>query len=98
MRKINKLSFKRTVSVIFCIIMAAALCGCDKLDYMEAVKLYEAGGYEGAKAIFETLGDYEDSAEYAAKAGLILDYNKAIELYAKEKYAEAKKLFADLAA
>lgn len=96
MRKINKSSLKRVGSLILCMIMAAALCGCEKLDYMEAVKLYEAGGYEGAKAAFEELGEYEDSAEYAAKAGVILDYDKAIELYAKGRYAEAKKIFAAL--
>ena len=55
--------------------------------------LYEGGGYEGAREIFESLGDHEDSAEYAAKAGLILDYRKAVELYAEENWAEAKPLF-----
>ena len=96
MRNINSSLLKRAVSLVVCAVMAVALCGCDKLDYKEAVELYEAGGYEGAKAAFEALGEYEDSTEYAAKAGVVLNYGKAVELYAEENYAEAKALFEEL--
>lgn len=84
---------KRVISIVLCLVLALSLCGCEKMDYNKAVELYEAGGYEGAKAAFEALGDYEDSAEYAAKAQLVLDYRNAIELYAEEKYSEAAEAF-----
>lgn len=87
---------KRIFAIILCLVMAAALCGCDKLDYNKALELYEGGGYEGAKAAFEALGDYEDSAEYAAKAQLAIDYRDAIELYAAENWAEAAAKFETL--
>ena len=87
---------KRMISVVLCLVLALSLCGCEKLDYQKAVELYEAGGYEGAKAAFEALGEYEDSAEYAAKAQLIIDYRNAIELYASENYEEAAALFETL--
>jgi len=87
---------KRMISVVLCLVLALSLCGCEKLDYQKAVELYEAGGYEGAKAAFEALGEYEDSAEYAAKAQLIIDYRDAIELYAAENYEEAAALFETL--
>lgn len=88
---------KRLIALVLCLVMAVSLCGCSKLDYNKAVELYEAGGYEGAKAAFEALGDYEDSAEYAAKAQLAIDYRDAIELYAEENWAEAAAKFETLA-
>jgi YD repeat-containing protein len=36
-------------------------------DYSKALSLIEAGKYEEAKALFEQLGDYKDSAEYLSK-------------------------------
>ena len=36
-------------------------------DYNEALNLIEEGKYEEAKALFEKLGDYKDSAEYLSK-------------------------------
>lgn len=33
-------------------------------DYTKALALFESGDYEGAKAVFEALGDYKDSKEY----------------------------------
>lgn len=40
-----------------------SLTGCDKLDYREAISLYNAGKYEAAAEVFYALGDYEDSPE-----------------------------------
>ena len=87
---------KKIISVILCLVLSLSLCGCNMIDYKKAVVLYEGGGYEGAKELFEALGDHEDSAEYAAKAGLVLDYRKAVELYAEENWAEAKAAFESL--
>ena len=36
-------------------------------DYSKALSLIEAGKYEEAKALFEQLGDYKDSAEHLSK-------------------------------
>ena len=36
-------------------------------DYSKALSLIEEGKYEEAKALFEKLGDYKDSAEYLSK-------------------------------
>ena len=38
------------------------LVGCDSSDYHEAVGLQEEGKYSDAAALFESLGDYEDSS------------------------------------
>ena len=84
---------KRFISIVLCLVLAFSLCGCSMIDYKKAVMLYEGGGYEGAKELFEALGDYEDSADYAQKAGQILDYSRAVELYAGESWAEAAEAF-----
>lgn len=84
---------KRVLSILLCFAMTLSLCGCSRLDYKKAVMLYESGAYESAKEIFDALGDYEDSAGYAARAGQIIDYRIALELYAGENWAEAAEKF-----
>ncbi len=45
------------------IVMAFTLSGCDSSDYKKAMELYNEGNYTEAAAMFEKLGDYEDSAK-----------------------------------
>ena len=72
---------KRIVSIILCAILLCTSCfvfaSCqpekpveqdqNATDYAEALRLLEEGKYEEAKALFEKLGDYKDSAEYLSK-------------------------------
>ncbi len=61
---------KKVVALILALSMALALCGCGnstKKDYDKAVALFADGAYKDAQAIFEGLGDYEDSTDYVKK-------------------------------
>lgn len=84
---------KRFLALLLVFLMVLPLCGCSSSDYKKAVALYEAEDYEGAKALFDALGDYEDSAKYAADCAQVLDYGKALSLYDAGSYEEAALLF-----
>lgn len=53
---------KSTVTLLLVCALAFSLTGCDSLDYREAIKLYNAGKYDQAAALFSELDEYEDSA------------------------------------
>ena len=87
---------KMVVALLLALSMAFALCGCKGDDYKKAVDLYNSEDYEGAKAIFDSLGDYEDSEEYAANCNLYINYAKAESLFGDGSYDEAAILFEEL--
>ncbi len=60
--------------------------------YNEALQMLQEGRYDEAKAGFEALGGYKDSAEQAKNC----DYTYASELYNKGKFEKAQKVFAQL--
>ena len=99
---------KRKISIL--LVLALLLCSlvaCDSSDYKKADELFAQGNYQEAAAIFDALGDYEDSADRAVEskylqAGQLLEagnYAEAIALYkevlsyqdAEEKLAEAER-------
>lgn len=65
------ITVKKLISLFLCVAMICTVClcltSCKSSDYKEAVALLEAGNYEEAKAIFEALGDYEDSQQYLSR-------------------------------
>ena len=75
----------------FCLAVALCLClcACQSSDYKKAVSLMETGEYEQAIAIFEALGDYEDSVQKIKDCELgILEtkYNDAVALLEAGSY------------
>lgn len=100
---------KKRVSVL--LVLTTLLCllaGCDSADYKKADEAFVAGNYQEAAAMFEALGDYEDSvaraveskylyAEDLLEAGAYADAIAAYEALsgykdAAEKIEEAKTL------
>ncbi len=63
-----------------------------KKQYSKAKELYESGDYNEAKAIFEELGDFENSSEYTSKC----NYQNAKLLLESGNYDEAKSIFDSL--
>lgn len=76
---------KRIALILVAALMLAMLAGCDSADYKEAMALYEGGNYLEAAAMFESLGNYEDSAEQARNS----KYQYAQMLFADARYEEA---------
>lgn len=66
------------ISLLICL----CLSGCKSEDYKEAVALQDAGDYEAAVAIYQTITDYEDSAERIeycnSMIAAIENYNTAV--------------------
>lgn len=56
---------KILISGILMLMAICLLAGCKGSDYKEAVVLQDVADYEGALAIYETLGDYKDAQERA---------------------------------
>ena len=80
---------KKLISLLMIVAVALSLFGCSNPDYDKAVELYNDGAYEDAWELFESLGDYEDSADWALKAR----YQWAIDLAASENYEKACENF-----
>lgn len=79
----------RTIAWLLIVLCIFTLTGCSSADYKQAVKLMESGDYAAASKLFDSLGDYEDSAALAdacdysiAKAALdVGEYETAQELF-----------------
>ena len=52
--------FRALVSVLLVCTLAFSMTGCEKLDYRRAIELYNAGKFEAAGELFDSLGEYED--------------------------------------
>lgn len=85
-------NFAAIVAMALAACLAMAMIGCSGGDYEKAKSLYDSGQFEEAAAIFEKLGDYEDSADMYLKC----EYGQAKELYDSERYEKAEALFAQL--
>ncbi len=64
--------------------------------YNTAVDLYNAGKYEEAIALFEALGEYEDSPWQITKCKQDAKYNEGLKLYNAGEYEKAITVFASL--
>ena len=58
-------------------------------QYDSAMELFDAGDYDAAKAIFETMSGYEDADVMTEKCLYYEDFLPAMELYYKHEYPKA---------
>ena len=84
---------RRIIYIIFVLLLAFSLCGCSIINnikvYKAAEELYAAGKFEEAVDIYETLGEYKDSADKA----LVCRYDVACTTFEGEDYKKAQELF-----
>ncbi len=85
---------KKSVIAIVAIALSLVLvlAGCGGNDYKKAESLYAEGKYAEAIEIYESLGDYEDSATKLKEC----KYAYADELMTEEKYEEAAELYGEI--
>lgn len=72
--------------------LCLCLCSCKSSDYKKAMSLYEAGEYEEAIVLFESLVDYKDSADMKTEC----IYSNAIALMDAGNIIEAYDIFTAL--
>ena len=83
------------VAVITVVILTVSISNSKKHDkYQKAVTYFNQGEYENAIEIFESLGNYKDSADYLCSASEIVTsredtYNKGVSYYNEGLYIEA---------
>lgn len=94
---------KKILSLCLIVLILTMLTGCDSSKYKEATKLFNAGNYAEAQAIFEELGDYEDSSNYVVDCKIKIaeslvenkEFQEAINIYSElndeTKVSEAKR-------
>jgi tetratricopeptide (TPR) repeat protein len=83
---------KKFLLIALVVVMALCLMACDSSDYKKAEELYQNGSYEEALVIYETLGDYEDSAKKAKDC----KYEIAVDLFETKDYDSAVAMFEEL--
>jgi len=82
---------------VFALILIGCLClsftGCKAWDYGKATKYYNDGHYAEALALYESLGDYADSAAMAHISWQKADYEAAQEHFSAGEYRQAMELY-----
>jgi tetratricopeptide (TPR) repeat protein len=84
--------FRFLTALSLILALAVSLTGCDTLDYRKAVGLYNAGKYDSAAEIFNSLGGYEDSAALYT----LSQYRLAVALAERGSFDEALPRFLKL--
>ena len=79
------------IGAVIGVLFLTGVLGGNK-DYDRAMELYKTGQYESAAALFDSLGDYKDSAEMANSSR----YEQAKNAYNQEDYTTALRLFQGL--
>ena len=90
------MKIKRVLIILITLALMLLLCGCKSLDYKKAVELYNAGDYDAAQTVFESLEDYKDSKKYLGdirQIRITRTYNEAVALYEQKEYYNAYELF-----
>lgn len=87
---------KRIIALAVVLCLCMSLTGCNVLDYKKAMDHYEAGEYAEALALYQSLGDFADSAQMAQICSQKADYKKAEELLAAGDYRQALPLYEGL--
>ncbi len=83
---------KGILVILLSLLLMFLLVSCDSSDYKKATELFDSGDYETALAMFEALGEYEDSALQAS----ICKVNIAVENFEKGELDEAEKIFKEV--
>ena len=58
---------KKIILFLVSTVIAVSLTGCKSGDYNEAVKLQEAGDYQAALELYESIEDYENYKDTAER-------------------------------
>lgn len=83
---------KKIVLTILSVVVCFALTACKSSDYKAAEKYLSEEKYDVAIEMFETLGDYKDSASRVSEA----KYHKAEKLLTNDEFDDAMELFEEL--
>lgn len=86
----------RKWSTLFLVLLCLTLTACGKAErsqeenaYIQARTLFEQGDYDGAKAAFTALGDYQDSRYILSEIKMAQAYEEAKALLEAEDYPRA---------
>lgn len=89
---------KKIALMLLSVVVAMALTGCKISDYNEAVKLQEAGDYQAALALYESIEDYENYKDTADRLSVCRAMVEAINAFdAAKSFAEQKNSELDAA-
>ena len=84
--------YRSAMALFLICALAVSLCGCDALDYREAIRLFNAQEYDAAIDAFYALGEYEDSVALFTRS----HYFAALSRMENGNYEEALPRFLKL--
>ena len=87
---------KRIIAFAAALALCISMAGCAAADYMKATRLYKKEDYAGALALYQSLGDFADSAKMAGICSQKADYAAAQSYFADGQYDLALALYENL--
>ena len=87
---------KRIFAALTLLALCVSLAGCSAVDYLKASRLYKNQEYAQALPLYESLGDFADSAKMAEICSQKADYTAAEALLAAKDYEAALPLYEGL--
>ena len=87
---------KRLIAILAAIGLCVTMAGCSGLDYLKASRLYKNAEYAQALPLYESLGDFADSAKMAEICSQKADYAAAEAFLASKDYEAALPLYEGL--
>ena len=82
---------KKIILFLVSTVMAVSLTGCKSGDYNEAVKLQEAGDYQAALELYESIEDYENYKDTAERVDECKAKIEAINAFDSPEVLPSKK-------
>ena len=87
---------KRMIAALIVVCLCATMTGCSAIDYLKASQLYKEEAYAQALPLYESLGDFADSAKMAEICSQKADYTAAEAFLASKDYEAALPLYEGL--
>ena len=87
---------KRIFAALTLLALCVSLAGCSAVDYLKASRFYKEEAYAQALPLYESLGDFADSAKMAEICAQKADYTAAEALLAAKDYEAALPLYEGL--
>lgn len=87
---------KRMLAALVVLALCVSLAGCSGLDYLKASRHYKNGEYAQALALYESLGEFADSAKMAGISAQKADYAAAEAFLSQGEYEAALPLYEGL--
>jgi len=84
---------KRIITLIVIACLCLSFTGCKAWDYGKATKYYKEGQFSQAQALYESLGDYADSAAMAHISWQKADYEAAQQSFLAGDFRQAMELY-----